>query len=193
MEIDALDETRIEGLSPLQFNSTIHVDEMDPQEADLIRRTSTQALDALNNYKSAVERLEFPNLAWEAVKAGLRKEHSLETRINTHIDAIQTSHDDIALLLDLQSALSKKEEVSEQARILLDKLEARGIHLQGDNAEEIKRLASSHESKLRSDVQIQFTTKVQYLMQQIESLNQILQNIIRSDQKLKEKANQLPR
>lgn len=141
---------------------------------------------------------KFPHLAWEAIQVGLKREAFIHNKLNAHIDAIERSHDDISLLLTLNAELGgvkedENNELSEKAQNLIAQLKERGIELKGESAGEIKRQASAHESRLRSEIQIKFTTKVQTLMQQVESLMQILQNIIRSDSKLKEKANQLPR
>lgn len=156
-----------------------------------------EQLEALVRGEELPKSSEFPHLAWEAIKVGLAQENFMHAKLNRHIDEIQASHGDIALLLDLNAELSgmkeESEEFSEKAREILDRLHARGIDIRGQNIGEIKRQTGSHESRIRSDIQIKFTTKVQYLMQQVESMNQILQNIIRSDSKLKEKTQQLPR
>ena len=136
----------------------------------------------------------FPNLAWESVKAGLAQENFFQEKLNRHIDAIENAHKDIALLLDLSAELSKTKEenseLSEKTQQLLEQLKNRGIDLQGETVGDLKRLAGSQESRLRSEIQIKFTTKVQYLMQQIESMHQILKDIIRNDSRLMDHINQ---
>ena len=131
------------------------------------------------------------------MKVGLAKENQIHDLLNSHIEQIENAHSHISLLLDLNAELggSKEDqtEFSDKAKQILSELNSQGIEIHGETVGEIKRLSSSHESRLRSEIQIKFTTKVQHLMQQIESINQILQNIIRSDAKLKEKANQLNR
>ena len=237
IEVDLEDINRISSFGAQNLESPTHIDDMEEEEASIIRKTMaqisnlplltqlsdansldgrvtigapvsptiTQCAEELSTYEEQVEQianqeilpLEFPHLAWEAIKAGLAKENFIHEQLNRYIDEIQNAHGDISLLLDLNAELGavkeENSEFSERAQNLLEQLRGRGIDLQGETIGDIKRLAGSHESRLRSEIQIKFTTKVQYLMQQIESMNQILQNIIRNDSKLKEKANQLPR
>lgn len=220
-------------------NSKLHLSDMRPEEADLIRKVVALAHEELmtptgtapsligrvepgvpisptaaawfpvveshladvQNMAMAplgeVKTLEFPHLAWEALKLGLAKENQLNEKLNQCLDEIEKSQDNISLLLQLNGELSSLKdddtELSAKAMEILQKLKDRGIDLNkdGQTAEELRRKVNSNESSLRSQMQIQFTTKVQRYMQQIESLMQILQNIIRNDAKLKEKANQL--
>lgn len=215
-------------------NSKLHISDMRPEEADLIRKvvalaheefmtptgtarslvgradlsvpispTAAAWLPRLEDHLadvqniSEVKTLEFPHLAWEALKLGLAKENQLNEKLNNCLDEIEKSQDNISLLLQLNGELSSLKdddtELSPKAMEILQKLKDRGVDLnkEGQTAEELRRKVNSNESGLRSQMQIQFTTKVQRYMQQIESLMQILQNIIRNDAKLKEKANQL--
>lgn len=160
-----------------------------------------ESYNELAQYKEEIKEasilVPFPHLAWEAIKVGLAKQDQIHDKLHQHIDEIDQAQKDISLLLDLSAELSNmkedNKELSERAQSLLDQLKNRGMELNGETVGDIKRLTGSHESRLRSEIQIKFTTKVQYLMQQIESMMQILQNIIRNDSKLKEKANQLTR
>jgi hypothetical protein len=222
-------------------NSKLHISDMRPEEADLIRKvvalaheelmtptgtapsligrvepgmpisqTSAAWLPRLEDHLADVQNislsplqetktLDFPHLAWEALKLGLAKENHLNEKLNGCLDEIEKMQENISLLLELNGELGALKEddteLSLKVMELLQKLKERGIDLnkEGQTAEELRRKVNSHESGLRSQMQIQFTTKVQRYMQQIESLIQILQNIIRNDAKLKEKANQLPR
>lgn len=177
-----------------------------------VSETATEWLPIVENYLDEMREIqnkaeqanempskgfEFPNLAWESLKFGLAKENFINNQLNQHIDEIREKQQNISLLLDLNAEIgSLKEENSElppRAIEILGQLKARGVDLRKENQsiEELKRQASSRESDLRSQMQIAFTTEVQRLMQHIESIHQILQNIIRSDAKVKEKANQL--
>lgn len=220
-------------------NSKLHISDMRPEDADLVRKVAALAqahiiaptgpapslinrvepgmpisptaaawLPQLEDHLSEVQSislapvqeaktLDFPHLAWEALKLGLAKENQLNEKLNACLDEIEKSQESISLLLQLNGELSALKdddtELSPKALDILQKLKEKGIDLnkEGQTAEELRRKVNSHESGLRSQMQIQFTTKVQRYMQQIESLIQILQNIIRNDAKLKEKANQL--
>ncbi|MBU6383808.1 MAG: hypothetical protein KGQ49_01025 [Verrucomicrobia bacterium] len=159
--------------------------------------TPEECLSRLENYHNELGQIQeipsepsaFPNLAWEALKLGLAKEEAVNEQLNREIDRIQEMQTNISLLLDLNAEISGSKEdapLSAKAEALLMQLEARGVSLrkEGQSIEELKRKAGSKESSLRSEMQIVFTTKVQRLMQMVESMMQILQHIIRSNTKL---------
>lgn len=153
--------------------------------------------------QEAPHTLDFPNLAWESVKAGLAKEKLVNSELNKHIAQAEMHQKDIDLLLEFSAKLTAHKEgteMSPEMLQLLDQLKTRGIDLwQGDEKElskekisELKSLSSSHVDKLRSNLQIIFTTKIQTLIQSIGSIMEILKDIIRNNTKLINAANRLP-
>ncbi len=142
----------------------------------------------------------FPNLAWEAVKAGLAKEELTNKQLKAHIAEAEKHQKDIDLLLDLSAELtSYKEdtEMPEKMRSLLKELKERGIDLwkseetvlSKEKIAELKSLSSGQVDKLRSNLQIIFTTKIQSLIQSIGAIMETLKEIIRNNTKLINTAN----
>lgn len=147
--------------------------------------------------------LDFPNLAWEAIKAGLAKEQMTNNQLNQHIKEAEQHQKDIDLLLDFSAELTghkEDEEMTEKMKTLLKGLKDRGIDLwKGEESKlskekisELKSLASSQVDKLRSNLQIIFTTKIQVLIQSISAIMEILKDVIRNNNKLISAANRLP-
>ncbi len=156
----------------------------------------------LKDEKPEPHTLDFPNLAWEAVKAGLAKERLSNEQLNTHIKEAEKIQKDIDLLLDFSAELTahkdESKELSEKAKALLAQLKERGIDLwkgEGLNKEkisELKSLTSGQVDKLRSNLQIIFTTKIQFLIQAIGAIMESLKDIIRNNNKLISTINRLP-
>lgn len=166
-----------------------------PQLEDHLAEVQNISMAPLEETKS----LAFPHLAWEALQLGLAKENQLNEKLNQCLDEIEKMQDNISLLLKLNGEIGSLKdddtELSPKTMEILEQLKERGIDLNkdGQTAEELRRKVNSSESGLRSQMQIKFTTQIQRYMQQIETMMQILQNIIRNDAKLKEKTQQLPR
>jgi hypothetical protein len=144
----------------------------------------------------------FPHLAWESVKAGLAQEKIINNKINGYVDEIEKHQKDIDTLLDLNAELTKMKEgnLSEKAKDLLNQLKERGIDLwKGEDKltkekiSELKTLSSQQVDKLRSKIQIIFSTKVQSSMQNINSIMEVLKNIISNNRKLIDRTLTLPR
>lgn len=145
----------------------------------------------------------FPNIALEAVLAGMEKERITNDQLNQHIATAQKYQQDIDLLLDLSSELvALKDDVNEmpeKVKNLLQRLkEERGIDLwkgEGpftkEKVSEIKSLTSAQVDKLRSNLQIVFTTKIQTLTQTISSILECIKDIIRNNSKLIGTANRI--
>ncbi|PIS02772.1 MAG: hypothetical protein COT85_01705 [Chlamydiae bacterium CG10_big_fil_rev_8_21_14_0_10_42_34] len=158
----------------------------------------------LENAPKEPSRLNFPNLAWESVKAGLEKEAQINSQLNVHLKEAEKNQKDIDLLLDLSAELTsfKKDEnkTTEKLKEILGELKERGINLRVNDEEtlteekiaELKSLSSAQIDKLRSNLQILFTTKIQTLIQSISAILEILKDIIRNNNQLVRTANRLP-
>lgn len=229
------------GLPAVQ-DQKIHVDQMDPQAADLIRKTVAQipnisshtphSLDMtpslvdraslelpnqtgreeliaeLGNLRSELVEMEgsgslqFPRLAWEAVQLGLAKEAHVNAQINGHVNEANKIQKDIDLLLDLSQAISAMpdgaEQLSQEVQDILSQLKERDIDLwktedmsaNKEKISELKRNSSSQVDKLRSNLQIIFTTKIQVLIQTIGSIMEILKNLVNQNSRLMHSINQ---
>lgn len=145
------------------------------------------------------KQVPFPNLAWEAVKAGLAKENLTNEQINRHVEEIEKHQNDVDLLLDFSTELSnlKDGKVTDDLKTLASKLKERGIDLwksdektlSKDRISELKSLSGSHIEKRRSQIQISFTTKVQPLVQAISAIMEALKDIIANNRRVISKAN----
>ncbi len=228
MTIASIDEEMdgIYGMSAVPTTTQVNANEA----TDLEEKTQAVALDAIAQTShptgsSTLKRVvvgeplsteerdtllnDFPQLAWEAIKAGLAKEEIMNRTLNGYIQEAETSQQSIDLLLDLSAALtSMKEEMKEEetqdkmktVKNLLNELKERGIDLKHEAEKpftkeeiaELKSLSSAQVDKLRSNVQILFTTKIQPAIQSISSIMEILKDIIRNNNALISKANRLP-
>ena len=146
--------------------------------------------------------LDFPNLAWEAVKTVLLKEEITNRQLNGHIETVEKHQKDLDLLLDFSSELTGYKEdtteMSEKMKDLLAKLKERGIDLwkgeeltlSKEKIAELKSLSSAQVDKLRSNLQIIFTTKIQVLIQALGSIMEALKNIVQNNNRLISAINQ---
>lgn len=241
--IDSLDEIN-EKTAPAVFpisSPSVHIDEIDPVEKELIKKTVAQtghipvshqsetgslsnrvapisSLDTktlqteLGKFSKKLQAIEdnpnsvdhFPNLAWEAIKAGLEKEKITNQKINEHIRDAQKIQKEIDLLLDLSAELTAHKEGAKEPSVkmkaLLEELKELGIELwKGEDKgltpekiSEIKSLSSAQIDKLRSNLQIIFSTKIQVMIQTIGSIMETLKEIIRNNSRLISTANRLP-
>ncbi len=244
------EENRIGGF-PSIASDTLHINNMNAEEADLIRKTNelqrflpvyenqypgksldgrisigkllspsldqiqtdlSENLEQLEKIEDQLKSehppepstLDFPNLAWEALKAGLAKEKMTNDQLSRHIQAAEKSQKDIDLLLDFSAELTAykddAKQMSEKMKDLLAQLKERGIdlwkgedkNLTKEKISELKSLSSSQVDKLRSNLQILFTTKIQVLIQSIGAIMDVLKDIIRNNTKLINAANRLP-
>lgn len=148
--------------------------------------------------------LVFPNLAWESIKLGLAKEKLVNDQLNGHIQAAEKHQKEIDLLLDFSAELTAHKkgegEMSEKMKSLLAELKERGIDLwkseemtlNEERVSDLKSLTNAQVDKLRSNLQIIFTTKIQTLIQSIGAIIETLKDIIRNNTKLINAANRLP-
>lgn len=187
-------------------------DTLDPSRVSRLD-TVDGAKEAISALESDIEQLEefqkepslqFPNLAWEAVVAGLMKEQQTNDKLKEHIDEAQKHQKDIDLLLDLSAELSAlkddQKEMPEKLKDLLGQLKERGIdlwkHENGEISKErisdLKSLSSAQVDKLRSNLQILFTTKIQVLVQSIAAILECVKDAIRNYSRLISTANRLP-
>ena len=147
--------------------------------------------------------MAFPNVAWEAVKLGLEKERFVNDQINTHVKEAEKIQKNIDLLLDLQAEMTSlnddASEMSQKMREILERLKDQGIDLwksedSSINTEKIshpKSLTRAQSDKLRSNLQIIFTTKIQVLIQIIGAIMETLKDIVRNHIRLLTQVNQM--
>jgi hypothetical protein len=124
--------------------------------------------------------------------------------LNGHIKKAEEHQKDIDLLLDFSSELTAmkedQKEMSEKLKTILGQLKERGIDLwksedqtlSKEKISELKSLSSAQVDKLRSNLQILFTTKIQVLVQAIGAILECVKDIIRNNSRLVSAANRLP-
>ncbi len=191
---------RAHHITPISLNTARIEEDLETHLADL--RATESRLRSDN--PPALRTPNFPNLAWESVKAGLAQEKLTNDKLNGYIKEAEKNQKDIDLLLDFSAELTAQKEdvkeLSEKMKDLLAKLKERDIDLwkgedQKVNKEkisELKSLASAQVDKLRSNLQILFTTKIQVQIQNISAIMETLKDIIRNNTKLINTANRLP-
>lgn len=148
-EIDAL--RRVHGFSPVTSDK-VHVNDMEAEEAALIKKTIAQmphistpipsstdaslagratlgpvdsAVTVAHDPNIVLEAVtEFPNLAWEAIKVGLAKEKRTNDELNAHIKDAERHQKDIDLLLDFSAEMTgHKEDSTELSQKAKDLIE----------------------------------------------------------------------
>lgn len=240
--LDLDDEDRLSLHGFLPPSTKIHVNDMEPEEGNLIRKTvammpqiaapvphSTDRtlsdrvtiglpippalaeiesnlqtnLEKLHEIKDQIDlenppelhTLDFPNLALEAVKAGLEKERISNNQIDNYIKEAEKHQKDIDLLLDFSAELSGQKEdteISEKLKDLLAQLKERGIdlwkseekNLTREKISELKSMGSAQIDQLRSKLQIVFASKLPGLIQAVTTIMQTIQEIIRNHSRL---------
>ncbi len=180
-----------------------------PHYADSLQAVDVQPIGGMNR---AVEKLEewaaeaapstpFPNLAYEAIKAGLLKEEATRVQLNNHIAQIKECQKKIDLLLQLNSEFvslgEKGGELSDRAMNTIAELKEKGIDVKIDGkkvskekAQEAKSLANSFIDQNRTKVQTSITIDVQTGINNDNTMVQILQSLVREYTSLVRKINE---
>jgi hypothetical protein len=146
-----------------------------------------------------VETFQFPNLPWEALKAGLATENRYNEKLQFHIAEAEKCQGQIKKLLSLSAALSAYKEgteMNESTLALLAELKEAGIDLKKSDGKvlskeeltELKSLTSANIEQLRTDLQGVFVTKIQVLTHQISTIIELLKDTIRNGRKVADTA-----
>ncbi|EKE07727.1 MAG: hypothetical protein ACD_17C00543G0003 [uncultured bacterium] len=175
---------------------------LDPSRVTFSSPESSATVEALEHLSQELDNvaqsgsLKFPKLAWEAVQLSLAKEKQLNEKMNGHIEEAGKIQKNIDLLLDLNALLIplKKEsnEVSQELKNLLGELKERGIDLWKNDGKtlskediaQLKSLSSAQTDKLRSNLQILFTTQINDCVHKIQAILEACKNIIRENSQL---------
>lgn len=134
---------------------------------------------------------QLPNLAWQCVEAGLNAEKRSNEKLKGFTEQARLIQNKMDKLLDLSSLQEKDEQLKDKLKTILADLRKEGLDLWPEANEidtsklsELKQIASSRTDKLRSDLQILFTTDIQNEIQTIQSIVESLREIIRSNSRL---------
>lgn len=154
----------------------------------------------LENAKSELGNInQFPNLPWEALKAGLATENRYNEKLQFHIAEAEKCQGKIKKLLSLSAALTAHKEgteMNESTLALLAELKEAGIDLKKSEGKvlskeeltELKSLTSANIEQLRTDLQGVFVTKIQVLTHQISTIIELLKDTIRNGRKVADAA-----
>lgn len=143
-----------------------------------------------------------PNIALEAVKAGLAREKLGSDKLRRHSQEIKQHLKNIDSLLDLSAeltALGEKDShvISEKIEGMISQLRDNGIELWAsgekkitkDKLGEMKSLISSQIDKSRTALQTTITVEIQPEMNNLNSIMNIIQQMIQADNRFKKHAN----
>lgn len=195
-------ETNLESVKSLK--GRVSLPEQDLQERIEMLEEAKEKLESSNEILTK-EKFDttLPNLAFEILKLGVAKEEEIHGKINRHLEEGQKLRSQIHDLLDLSSAITKMpadaKQLSEEASSLLKKLKAEGINLwdkfegpiSKEKLIELKSEASSQVDRLRSDVNILLSTKVNYLTQVLlPALLEMMKKIAQEDKEAKSRINE---
>lgn len=151
------------------------------------------------------EKKPMPDFAFEVIKVAMAREAFGTKKLKLLSDQVKDQLGTIDLLLDLSSeltALPDKEshDMTDKMQGVIAKLEAKKIQIWSGGGKlikekvgEMKSQISSQIDKLRTALQTKISTEIQPEVNNLQSIMNIVQQIIRTDARLKEKATQIPR
>jgi ElaB/YqjD/DUF883 family membrane-anchored ribosome-binding protein len=139
------------------------------------------------------------------IKVALAREAYGSEKLKFLAEKVKEQLGDVDLLLDLSSELTAlpeqdSHEVTDKMRNLIGRLEVHKIQVwKGDGKiskeklSEMKAQIGSHIDKLRTGIQTTISTEIQPETNNLQSIMNIVQQIIQSDARLKRKTTELPR
>ncbi|MBF8262757.1 MAG: hypothetical protein HW387_422 [Parachlamydiales bacterium] len=159
--------------------------------------TDTQVASPLDIKTNSVAKDTFPNLAWEILQLGLKREHDYHVQLNRHAEEGSNIQGQMRQLIDLNGKLTvgdKEVELSDEIISIAHDLEKYGINLlqksekkiSPDRMNEIKAQIGSHSDRLKTELQNIFSTKIQVTINDMNSIMESLRMIIKHDDRLKE-------
>lgn len=174
-------------------------DQMDPAEITEAPPVAQRVQEAAQDAGIAEEKKPDPNLTLMAIMAGLSYEKKAMGQLASHEGKTKQNLENIDTLLDLSSTttnLGDKEsyELSEEMQGLLEKLRSHGINLLKEGTttiskEQLIQLKSeigARVDKARTEVQ-QIFTKIQSIIQFMNSVNDTCKRITSEDSRSKNK------
>ena len=174
---------------------------IDPTSTSLISKTLLEEkTDEIAS--KIIGKSDFPNVAYGSIQAALKREKYSSMKLQERSIEVKQHLKNIDLLLDLSAEISSLPEgdaqtPSEKFKQVAEQLKEQGIHiLKGSDKlqkGECKALVSAQIDKERTALQTTITTEIQPEINNINSIMNILQQIIQSDARLKRKMCELPR
>lgn len=174
-------------------------DRIDPAEITEVPPIAERVLEAAHDAGIAEEKNSDPNLTLMAIMAGLAYEKKAMGQLASHEGKTKQNLENIDTLLDLSSTttnLGDKEtyELSEEMQGLLAKLRGHGINLLKEGTKtiskeqliQLKSEIGARVDKARTEVQ-QIFTKIQSIIQFMNSVNDTCKRITSEDSRSKNK------
>jgi hypothetical protein len=147
-----------------------------------------------------------PDFAFAVIKVATARESYGAEKIRDLAEQVREQLKDVDHLLDLSSTLTAlppdkdSHELTEPMRDLIGRLEVHkiqvwkgGAKLSKENLNEMKAQIGSQIDKLRTSIQTKISTEIQPETQNLQSIMNIVQQIIQSDARLKRKTSEIPR
>lgn len=142
----------------------------------------------------------FPNVAMTMLQVGLRVENQHNKTLERHAAEAQEIQKTIEQLIDLSNMFgekargNKETELSEKIQKLSSDLEKKGIDLFKEDPKklkeeqiiELKAKIGAHTDRLKTDLQIKFTTEIQVKINELQSILDCLKTIEKYASRLNE-------
>lgn len=152
---------------------------------------------AIKVAKCASTQMDLCNLTLEALKFGLAKLQSQQKKVHNNIDEATQAQKTIEKLIQLSSQLPMSEKDTILSDAVLEQfkdLEKSGITILQPNEKkltparlvEIKSLINSNNDRLKTELQIKFTTKIQVAISDMNSLIDSLKLIQKTSERFME-------
>lgn len=149
---------------------------------------------------AAAAKTAFPNIAYEMIRIGLRVEARSNKELDRHAKEAGEIQKTIEKLIDLSGHFSEKakgsseKELSEKITALCSQLKEQGIEifsgdlkkLKEEQIVEIKAKIGAHTDRLKTDLQIKFTTEIQVKINELHSILDCLKTIEKYASRLNE-------
>jgi hypothetical protein len=139
----------------------------------------------------------FPNLTWEILNCYLNYQESQQKKLTNLSNDASHINQKINNLTELRSKLPNNEksvELSESAQLLVKDLEKEGISLLQPNEktissarmEDLKTQIDAERDRLKSELNILFSSKMPVLIKELQSIEEVVRAILKSDDRMKE-------
>lgn len=165
-----------------------------PEITVLSSKTGDKITPAINGFSAN-------NVAWEALKAGLAREELGNAKLKQRSDVVKQHLNNIDDLLDLNAELTSlgdkdSHELSDKTKGMISKLRGNGIEvwsspekkISKEKLVELKSHISSQVDKFRTSLQTIITTEIQPEINCLNSIMNIIQQMIQSDARMKKHA-----
>ena len=166
---------------------------------------SAMAVESAASNAGVGTQKRMPDFALAVIKVAMAREAFGSQKLKTLAAQVREQLGDIDVLLDLSTELTSLPDqdshyVSDKMRNLIGKLEVHKIQvwkgdgkLSKEKLSEMKAQIASQIDKLRTSLQTTISTEIQPEANNLQSIMNIVQQIVQSDARMKRKATEVPR